>query len=709
MIDFVENEKNSYLIQVVDDDAVLREVLCQGMSKAGFFVAEASNGFEALVDFEKLQPDVVILDVIMPEISGFEVCRRIREMPGGERVSIIMITGQDDYQSINKAFDCGATDFVVKPVNPLLLSHRIRYILRANQAFNDLTVNQVKLASAREIAHLCHWEWHLDDDTLVWGDDMSLMCGIENGKKPTSYEDFLKLVVGDDLQGVIDLLKDALGQKNNFSFEHRVISEAGKELVLKQDGSILTSSQGAPVKVLFTCQDITERIRTEEKIKFLAYYDRLTGLPNRALFKEHLEKAISKSRRNGQYLSVLFVDIDNFRRINDTFGRETGDWILKEISTRMRDCLRRSDTAANVSQHDITARFGADEFGLILENLTEMADAAIVARRLIDYLTKVIVYEDNEIFLSCRIGLSVFPTDGETVVELMKTADSALSSAKGLEKNSCQFYTADLNTRAFARFTLETSLRKAIELEQFVLKYQPQVSLHSGEVTGVEALLRWVHPERGVISPLEFIPLAEDSGLIIPIGEWVMATAFKQCKQWQDAGYHIKTAINLSAGQFKSENLIKTIKRVIAQSHVDPNLIEFEITESMLMNDAEDNIVLLEELSRLGCTISIDDFGTGYSSLNYLKRFPVDVLKVDRSFVSDLASNEDDALIVKAIVTLAHSLDLDVVAEGVEQKDQLSYLKHLGCDIFQGYLVSKPVSPHEVEEFFPTAWSLKAV
>jgi diguanylate cyclase (GGDEF)-like protein len=460
--------------------------------------------------------------------------------------------------------------------------------------------------------------------------------------------------------------------------------------------------------VLFSCQDVTERIRTEERIKFLAYYDRLTGLPNRTLFKEHLEKAISKSRRSGQYLSVLFIDIDNFRMINDTFGRETGDWILKKISLRIKDCLRRSDTAANVSQHDITARFGADEFGLILECLTDMADAAIVARRLIDYLTKVIVHEGNEIFLSCRIGLSVFPSDGETVVELMKTADSALSSAKELEKNSCQFYTADLNSKAFARFTLETSLRKAVERQQFVLMYQPQISLKSGEVTGVEALIRWVHPELGMIPPLEFIPLAEDSGLIIPIGEWVMTTAFCQCKQWQDMGYTIKTAINLSAAQFKSQGLIDSIKRVIAQSQVDPNLIEFEITESMLMNDAEGSIVLLEELSKLGATISIDDFGTGYSSLNYLKRFPVDVLKVDRSFVSDLANNEDDASIVKAIVTLAHNLDLEVVAEGVEEKEQLAYLKQLGCDIFQGYFVSKPVASDEVEAFFP-GWNLSSL
>lgn len=700
MADLSQTGKNSYLIQVVDDDKILREILCLGMSKAGFFVAESADGCEAITDFEKLQPDVVLLDVIMPNISGFEVCQRIRQMAGGERVPIIMITGQDDYLSINKAFDCGATDFVVKPINPLLLSYRIRYILRANQAINDLTLNEVKLASAKEIASLTNWEWRLADNRVIWGEDMCRMCEITDDQIPLFYDDFLGIVHADERGEVDKTLEESLSKNSNFTIEHRLQTQSGKELILKQEGSILRSQTGIPLKVLFTCQNVTERVKTEEKIKFLAYYDRLTGLPNRVLFKEHLAKSIAKSKRNGQFLSVLFIDIDNFRTVNDTFGRESGDMILKEIAIRIRECLRRSDTAASVTEHDITARFGADEFGLILECLKDTADAAIVARRLIEYLTKVIILENNEIFLNCRVGLSVYPTDGETVDDLMKTADSALSSAKELERNSYQFYTTDLNAKAFARFALETSLRRAVEREQFTLLYQPQVNVKSGLVTGVEALIRWVHPDMGVISPVEFIPLAENSGLIIRIGEWVMLTACNQCKAWQDKGYHIKTAINLSAGQFKDERLIDTIRRVINQSGVDPQLIEFEITESMLMDDANGSIVRMKELSQLGCTISIDDFGTGYSSLNYLKRFPVDVLKVDRSFVKDLTSSEDDALIVKAIVTLAHNLDLEVVAEGVEEIEHLTYLRQLECDIIQGYLVSKPVAPDQVEMFF---------
>ncbi|MDP2107142.1 MAG: bifunctional diguanylate cyclase/phosphodiesterase, partial [Desulfobulbaceae bacterium] len=400
------------------------------------------------------------------------------------------------------------------------------------------------------------------------------------------------------------------------------------------------------------------------------------------------------------FLAVLYIDIDNFRNINNTFGREIGDRILKEVSSRLRECLRRSDTAGNVADNEVTARFGADEFGIILEGLKDMADAAIVARRIIDILTKVILVGDNEIFLNSRVGVSVFPNDGESVDDLMKSADSALSCAKELERNSYQFYTAELNTKAFARFALETSLRRAVERQEFVLLYQPQVSLASGRVTGVEALIRWIHPDLGMVSPLEFIPLAEETGLIVPIGAWVLRTACAQCQAWFEAGMEIRVAINLSAGQFKDETLIDDIRRVLSETKVKPELIELEITESMLMDNVDGSIDRLDKISQFGCRLSIDDFGTGYSSLNYLKRFPVDVLKVDRSFVSDLTDSEDDAMIVKAIVTLAHNLDLEVVAEGVETRDHLSYLSYLGCDLIQGYLVSRPVTSKQVEAFF---------
>lgn len=698
-------EDQSYLVQIVDDDKILRQILSLGMSKAGFFTAESKNGLDAIGDFQNLMPDAVLLDVIMPDLDGFEVCSRIRKLPGGERVPIIMITGQDDYQSINQAFDSGATDFVVKPINPLLLSYRIRYIIRANQAICDLNIRDIMLASARELAHLTSWEWRVVDDSVIWGESMCRMVGITPDDAPRAYQEFLNLVSPDDRHAVSEVITQALERNNNISFEHRWTTADGIELTFRQDGVVMRGADNAPTQILFTCQDITKTKIAEQKIKFLAYYDRLTGLPNRFLFKEHLVKALTNCRRSGLFLAVLYIDIDNFRNINNTFGREVGDKILKEISSRLRDCLRRSDTAGNVVDNEVTARFGADEFGIILEGLKDMADAAIVARRIIDSLTKVVLVGDNEVFLNSRVGVSVYPDDGENVDELMKSADSALSCAKELERNSYQFYTAELNTKAFARFALETSLRRAVERQEFVLFYQPQISLTTGKIAGVEALIRWVHPDLGMVSPLEFIPLAEETGLIVPIGAWVLRTACAQCQAWAEAGMEIRVAINLSAGQFKDAALIDEIRKVLTETKVKPELIELEITESMLMDNVDGSIALLDKISQFGCRLSIDDFGTGYSSLNYLKRFPVDVLKVDRSFVSDLTSSEDDAMIVKAIVTLAHNLDLEVVAEGVETMSHLGYLSSLGCDLIQGYLISRPVTNKQVEEFFGD-WTL---
>ena len=699
------SDDHSYLVQIVDDDKILRQVLSMGMSKAGFFTAESPSGLDALNDFQTLMPDAILLDVIMPDMDGFEVCARIRQMPGGERVPIIMITGQDDYESINHAFNCGATDFVVKPINPLLLSYKIRYIIRANQAISDLSVREVMLAAAREVAHLTNWEWRLTDNSLAWGEEMSRLVGITHENAPGSYDDFLNLIFPDDRPAVAEAILEGLERKSNIAFEHRLVSSDGIELTFRQDGKVLLGGDGVPLKILFTCQDITQAKITEQKIKFLVYYDRLTGLPNRFLFKEHLAKAMNNCRRNGLSLAVLFLDIDSFRNINTTFGREVGDRVLNLVSKRVQDSLRRSDLTGCVTENEITARFGADEFGIILEGLRDMADAAIVARRIIESLIQAVVIDQREIFLSCRVGLSAFPHDGDTVDELMKCADSALSSAKELERNSYQFYTAELNTKAFARFALETSLRRAVEREEFALLYQPQVTLATGKVTGVEALIRWQHPEFGVISPMKFIPLAEDTGLIVPIGEWVLRAACRQCKLWEEAGQSIRVAVNLSAGQFKDAWLLDTVARALADTGVNPELIELEITESMLMDNVDGSIERMDKLSQLGCRLSIDDFGTGYSSLNYLKRFPVDVLKVDRSFVSDLTNSEDDAMIVRAIVTLAHNLNLEVVAEGVETSDHLNYLSRLSCDFVQGYFVSRPVSVKEVESFFG-AWTI---
>jgi len=434
--------------------------------------------------------------------------------------------------------------------------------------------------------------------------------------------------------------------------------------------------------------DITERKQAEEMIKYMAYHDSLTQLPNRNLFNERLKQALANAERNKTNVAVLFIDLDRFKVINDSLGHAFGDLLLKSVSRRLQGCLR---------DHDTIARQGGDEFTVILHDCTEES-AKNVAERMINELANPFVLNNHEVTISPSIGISLYPSDGTNPDTLIRNADRAMYQAKDHGKNNYQFYEKDMEAQYTKRLKLENDLRKALARKEFVLYYQPQVDIHSHEVIGVEALIRWNHPENGFISPAEFIPLAEETGLIVPIGEWVLYTACLQNKAWQDAGYTpMRMSVNLSARQFRQTDIDVLVDRVLKETGLDPKYLDLEITENMSMFDVDMTTETLQKLKRLGVNISIDDFGTGYSSLNYLKRFPIDSLKIDQSFVHDIHSDTDDAAIVKAILAMAHSLDLKVVAEGVETERQLSFLKEQKCDQAQGYYFNRPLSPEHLE------------
>jgi len=434
--------------------------------------------------------------------------------------------------------------------------------------------------------------------------------------------------------------------------------------------------------------DITERKQAEEMIKYMAYHDSLTQLPNRNLFNERLKQALADAERNKTNVAVLFIDLDRFKVINDSLGHAFGDLLLKSVSRRLQGCLR---------DHDTIARQGGDEFTVILHDCTEES-AKNVAERMINELANPFVLNNHEVTISPSIGISLYPSDGTNPDTLIRNADRAMYQAKDHGKNNYQFYEKDMEAQYTKRLKLENDLRKALARKEFVLYYQPQVDIHSHEVIGVEALIRWNHPENGFISPAEFIPLAEETGLIVPIGEWVLYTACLQNKAWQDAGYTpMRMSVNLSARQFRQTDIDVLVDRVLKETGLDPKYLDLEITENMSMFDVDMTTETLQKLKRLGVNISIDDFGTGYSSLNYLKRFPIDSLKIDQSFVHDIHSDTDDAAIVKAILAMAHSLDLKVVAEGVETERQLSFLKEQKCDQAQGYYFNRPLSPEHLE------------
>ncbi|MFQ6024707.1 MAG: putative bifunctional diguanylate cyclase/phosphodiesterase [Acidiferrobacterales bacterium] len=446
--------------------------------------------------------------------------------------------------------------------------------------------------------------------------------------------------------------------------------------------SVMHDATGRVVGVMGTSRDITERKRAEEIIVHQAYHDVLTNLPNRRLFVDRLTQGLARHYWHKRLVAVLFLDLDHFKRINDTLGHNVGDLLLKAVAERLTACVREGDTVA---------RLGGDEFAINLADVAQANDVPKVAHKIIDTLSKPYVLEGHELFITTSMGISIYPDDAQDPETLLKTADIAMYRAKEHGRNNYQHYSPDMNVQASERLAMENSLRHALEREEFLLEYQPQVDIKTGRIIGNEALVRWQHPDLGMILPGKFIPLAEESGLIVPIGEWVLRTACAQNKAWQAAGLPpIPVAVNVSARQLRHENLLQTVDRTLQETGLNPNYLELELTES-IMQEPKEAIRLLSKLNTIGVQIAIDDFGTGYSSLNYLKRFPINKLKIDQSFVRDITNDPDDRAIVAAIITLAHSLNLKTIAEGVETQEQMAYLRSLECDEAQGNLLRPPL------------------
>jgi diguanylate cyclase (GGDEF)-like protein/PAS domain S-box-containing protein len=439
-----------------------------------------------------------------------------------------------------------------------------------------------------------------------------------------------------------------------------------------------------------TVEDISDRISAEERVQFLAYYDLLTGLPNRVLLLDRLAAALEISRRRNNGTAVLFVDLDQFKIINDSLGHSVGDLILQQAAERLKHCVRDADTVA---------RIGGDEFLIVLPSVKSRDEVTAVADRILNSVAEEFRIKGRSLRVTCSIGISMFPEHGEDAETLIKNADAAMFSAKGHGRSEYRFFTELMNAEVVDRLTLENSLREALDKKQFFLVYQPQVNVDTGRITGWEALLRWQHPEFGLIPPDRFIGIAENCGLIVPIGEWVLRTACLQMKTWHGQGLdEVPVAVNVSALQFRRFGLSSVVERALMESGLSPNLLELELTESLLLSNADVILSVLNELKAMGVRLAIDDFGTGYSSLSYLRELPVGKLKIDRSFITDVTSNTDDAAITTAIINMAKSMNLEVIAEGVETEEQMSFLKARGCDLVQGYLISLPLTAEQIAD-----------
>ena len=693
------------LVLVVDDDAGGRRLTRATLSKAGFDVVEAGNGELALQSMRNTMPDLVLLDVSMPVMDGFQACEQLRQMPGGDAVPVVMMTGLDDTQSIERAFQVGATDFITKPINWTVLPHRVHYMLRASDAINALQQSQRRLSNAQRIADMGDWEWDLRRDVLEPSPQAWRLLGHEGACTRVSSETFFLQVHEEDRDRVRRACNHAAARGEGFAIDHRVQTADGEVRHVHQQVEVIERNAGGTAQRLAgALHDITGRKDAEEQIKRLAYFDALTGLPNRMMFNETLSRAVAQAQRHQRRLAVMFVDLDNFKRVNDTLGHRAGDELLRTASARLGGALRHHDTVTRQAASEQTAglpgdsanssiaRLGGDEFIVLLNDVPSAADAASVARRLVNVLRGPITVQGTEVFVGGSVGVAVYPEDGDDTDTLLMNADTAMYRAKAAGRGSFQMYDRSMNDGALDHLRMETHLRRALERDEFVLHYQPRVDVITGEILGAEALIRWQHPERGLLPPSEFIPLVEEAGLVIPIGEWAIRTVCRQNALWQSQGQRpLKVAVNLASTHLRERGLPALVQQALQDHGVSAECLEIEVTESILLTEQELSVSIAQQLADMGVHLSIDDFGTGYSSMSYLKKLPIEALKIDLSFVRDLVTDPDDEAIVCAIIALAHSLKLRVVAEGVETAAQLARLRSMGCDSYQGYFASRPI------------------
>jgi len=687
---------------VIDDDAVIRTLVQAYLTKAGFVVRTAQCGASGLQSFAESPAGVVLVDVRMPQMNGYEVCSRLRETDLGQYVPVLIMTGTESLESVEQAFEAGATDFATKPLNLGLLVHRLRYMLRTSSTAAQLRERESSLLYAQRTAGLGSWTVSDTNGRINFSDVLIERLGLQSSS--LENREFLRHVHPDDRTRVDRGLTLMTDTSENEAIEFRWLTALGAELFLNMEAyeQPIGALRGKRLGGLI--QDITERRRAESQIRKLAYYDATTKLANRTLLQEHLQRMIASAQREGHLLAVLLIDLDHFKRINDTWGHQTGDHVLTLIASRLTNCLREADLIARHSDEPIVGRMGGDEFVVLLPGLSKPEDAGLVADRINRQLSEPLSLHETSVVIGSSIGISICPDNATDSQTLLRQADGAMYDAKQHGRDCHRFFTPEIQARAYSRLTMEIRIREALDNKEFILHFQPKIALADGRIRSVEALVRWADPKLGLISPGDFIPVAEDSGLIVPLGQWVLETACAEIQKIQKAiDSEIGISVNLSALQLRQPDLVGTVRQTLLDTGLAAESLELELTESILMQDVKAPVELLDQLKALGIKLSIDDFGTGYSSLSYLKRFPIDTLKIDQSFIQDIEQDADDAAIVDAAITLAHKLRLTVVAEGVETKNQEDHLRVLGCDEVQGYYYSRPLPIDKLIEWLRDA------
>lgn len=683
---------------IVEDDSDTRSLIKMIVKKRNHEVLDFEDAESAWEAFQKEHFDIALVDWILPNMSGLELTKKIR----GEKfiqnrsetpIYIVVATAKDSRSDLSEALDAGADDYVVKPFNSKMLN--VRLAVAERQILNAIAQRKA--------------EEHLKLTSIVFNtSDEGIMITDKNNKIITVNEAFTKITQYKSLEVLgkdPGILKSPIHDQVFFrKMWHDILENdfwQGELWNRRKDGEIyaewmtirvLRNRSGEITNYIGVFSDKSQGIRAKQELMHAQNHDRLTSLPNRFHFIEQTRYAISRAKQANTQVAVLFIDINRFKLINETFGQGMGDYFLQQVSKRLKEVVQNEESLARV---------GGDEFTYLQENIQNLQEVIGIARSIINDFQDPFYIKNNEVTVTISIGISLYPNDGKDALVIIRNADSAVYKAKEIGKNNYQFYTPEINTRAFEQLTLEIQLRKALKEEQFEIYYQPQWKIESREIVGLEALLRWNHPELGLVSPMKFIPLAEENGLIIPISEWIIEEVIKQNILWKKNGYkQYQVAINISAKQFHESDFIKFLVEILKKYQFNPALLEMELTERVTMIEGDENIEKMKKIKEMGFHLSLDDFGTGYSSLSYLQKFPIDLLKIDQSFIKNMEAGSEEAAIVKTIIAMGKSLKIKTIAEGVETEDQCRFLAENDCDFGQGYLISRPLPAKDVETFF---------
>ncbi len=707
-----DNSPERPKVLLVDDDEVTLMLTAEALRERGFDITEANGGETALAMLAELMPDIVVLDAMMPGLDGFDTCRELREAPGFLDLPVLMLTGLDDEVSINRAYQVGATDFFVKSNQWSLLAGRLRHVLRSARTRQELERSKSKLARAQDLARMGSFDFRnatargRSAGELTLAPEALRVFGF-GPQDRVSLRRLIRMVPMPERRGMSRVLAEVRAQSTVLAIDVPVNLPDGRTRIVHVEAEPEFNEHGHGIGYTGIVQDVTDRRVAEDRIRHLANFDALTGLPNRRQLIWRSERALDHARRLDHQAALLLIDLDRFKVINDTLGHAAGDELLVEVARRLRSCVRHSDQvmdgaleSAGVRSHrslEAVGRLGGDEFIALLPEVIDEDDAERVSLRILEAMREPIFVGGQECFVTASVGIAMYPRDGSSVADLMRNSDVAMYSVKNAGRNASAIYSPMLAGRGREKLELESALHKAIERNELVLHYQPKIDVRSARMVGAEALMRW---QRGntLVPPGDFIPLAEETGLIVPLSEWALREAARQAKVWSvNFGFADSIAVNLPNRMFERSDLVEHIHQCVSTYGVPHRAIQLEITETGLMKDLQNVIPSLHRLTEIGVEISIDDFGTGYSSLAYLTTLPISELKIDRSFVRDLGITPQSSAVVTAIIALARSLGLRVIAEGVENLRQMEVLHRLGCGVMQGFLFSRPIPPVELE------------